>query len=60
MNVRQTEAIRSRRYVVRFVDASSRRIGTCAFATDLRAVWFMERTARQGFKILSCRAPSIS
>ena len=51
---------RSRRYIVRFVNIYTRRNSTCSFATDLRAVGFIERASRQGFKILSCRAPSTS
>ena len=60
MKTRQIKATRDRRYVVRFVNIWTKRNSTCAFATDIRAVWFMERATSQGFTILSCRAPSTS
>jgi len=57
MDTSQTEAIRRSKYVVKVFCPETRRVSTSAFESDRRAVWFMERAARQGLTILECRAP---
>ncbi len=53
----QINAIQQHRFVVRVFWPETRRFETLAFATDIRALWFMERAANQGATILECRAP---
>ena len=58
MTPEQLKAIRRRRYVVRTYNPRTARVCTSAFATDLRAVWFMERARHHGLHVIDCKGPA--
>ena len=58
MNKSQIKAIQRNRYTVSVTHPDTDEARTLAFATDAKAMEFMERASHQGFEITKCEGPS--